>query len=207
MKQFVYYYLWVDGLRASSSWLMGWFCPASRQLNRPALYWFLNNKHILAPQFLQHMVCFCEPSLLFCLKDAHLRTMWRVTGDSISINVLQLLSDLFIVFFVKSEGIVPFHFSYRMLISFTKQKGAPDWWGYSLAFLMFFTALLQTLILHRHFQYCFVTGMNVRTAVIGAIYRKVCAKLGILEEICFTLRNSSQCSAQFFFCDPLLCRH
>ncbi|XP_068440085.1 ATP-binding cassette sub-family C member 3 isoform X1 [Clinocottus analis] len=60
----------------------------------------------------------------------------------------------------------------RMLISFTKQKDAPDWWGYSLAFLMFFTAILQTLILHRHFQYCFVTGMNIRTAVIGAIYRK-----------------------------------
>ncbi|KAM9837505.1 ATP-binding cassette sub-family C member 3 isoform 2-T2 [Aulostomus maculatus] len=59
-----------------------------------------------------------------------------------------------------------------MLISFTKQKGVPDWWGYSLAFLMFFTAFLQTLILHQHFQYCFVTGMNVRTAVIGAIYRK-----------------------------------
>lgn len=71
---------------------------------------------------------------------------------------------LFFVFF--------FHSS-RMLISFTKQENAPDWWGYSLAFLMFFTAILQTLILHRHFQYCFVTGMNVRTAVIGAIYRKV----------------------------------
>lgn len=68
-----------------------------------------------------------------------------------------------------------------MLISFTKQKGAPDWWGYSLAFLMFFTAFLQTLILHRHFQYCFVTGMNVRTAVIGAIYRKVCTKLSYLS--------------------------
>ncbi|XP_061612371.1 ATP-binding cassette sub-family C member 3 isoform X10 [Phyllopteryx taeniolatus] len=60
----------------------------------------------------------------------------------------------------------------RMLISFTKQKDAPDWWGYSLAFLMFFTAFLQTLILHQHFQYCFVTGMHVRTALIGAIYRK-----------------------------------
>ncbi|XP_007561242.1 canalicular multispecific organic anion transporter 2 [Poecilia formosa] len=60
----------------------------------------------------------------------------------------------------------------RMLISFTKQEDAPVWWGYTLAFLMFFTAILQTLILHRHFQYCFVTGMNVRTALIGAIYRK-----------------------------------
>ncbi|XP_040924347.1 ATP-binding cassette sub-family C member 3 isoform X6 [Betta splendens] len=60
----------------------------------------------------------------------------------------------------------------RMLISFTKQTGVPVWWGYTLAFLMFFTAFLQTLILHHHFQYCFVTGMNVRTAIIGAIYRK-----------------------------------
>ncbi|KAM9424656.1 LOW QUALITY PROTEIN: ATP-binding cassette sub-family C member 3 [Pholidichthys leucotaenia] len=60
----------------------------------------------------------------------------------------------------------------RLLISFIKEEGAPNWRGYVLAFLMFFTALLQTLILHHHFQYCFVTGMNVRTAVIGAIYRK-----------------------------------
>ncbi|XP_078793298.1 ATP-binding cassette sub-family C member 3 isoform X1 [Oryzias latipes] len=59
-----------------------------------------------------------------------------------------------------------------LLISFTKQEDVPLWWGYTLAFLMFFTAFLQTLILHRHFQYCFVTGMNVRTALIGAIYRK-----------------------------------
>uniref|UniRef100_A0A668V5I2 ATP-binding cassette, sub-family C (CFTR/MRP), member 3 n=1 Tax=Oreochromis aureus TaxID=47969 RepID=A0A668V5I2_OREAU len=60
----------------------------------------------------------------------------------------------------------------KMLISFIKAKDVPNWWGYTLACLMFFTALLQTLILHHHFQYCFVTGMNVRSAVIGAIYRK-----------------------------------
>ncbi|XP_039892470.1 ATP-binding cassette sub-family C member 3 isoform X1 [Simochromis diagramma] len=60
----------------------------------------------------------------------------------------------------------------KMLILFIKEKDVPNWWGYTLACLMFFTALLQTLILHHQFQYCFVTGMNVRTAVIGAIYRK-----------------------------------
>uniref|UniRef100_A0A8C4I3Q8 ATP-binding cassette, sub-family C (CFTR/MRP), member 3 n=1 Tax=Dicentrarchus labrax TaxID=13489 RepID=A0A8C4I3Q8_DICLA len=70
------------------------------------------------------------------------------------------------------QDVVTFVNPQLMLILFTKQKGVPDWWGYSLAFLMFFTAFLQTLILHHHFQYCFVTGMNVRTAVIGAIYRK-----------------------------------
>ena len=60
-----------------------------------------------------------------------------------------------------------------MLIAFTKQSDVPSWWGYALAFLMFGTSLLQTLILHQHFQYCFVTGMRLRTGIIGAIYRKV----------------------------------
>ncbi|XP_009304647.1 ATP-binding cassette sub-family C member 3 isoform X2 [Danio rerio] len=60
----------------------------------------------------------------------------------------------------------------RMLIAFTKQSDVPSWWGYALAFLMFGTSLLQTLILHQHFQYCFVTGMRLRTGIIGAIYRK-----------------------------------
>uniref|UniRef100_A0A8C1S4N0 ABC-type glutathione-S-conjugate transporter n=1 Tax=Cyprinus carpio TaxID=7962 RepID=A0A8C1S4N0_CYPCA len=51
-------------------------------------------------------------------------------------------------------------------------SNAPLWWGYSLAFMMFGTSLLQTLILHQHFQYCFVTGMRLRSGIIGAIYRK-----------------------------------
>ncbi|MBN3310800.1 MRP3 protein, partial [Amia calva] len=58
------------------------------------------------------------------------------------------------------------------LIQFSKNKDAPNWWGYTLAIMMFFCALLQTIILHQHFQYCFVTGMRLRTAIVGAIYRK-----------------------------------
>ncbi|KAK3559875.1 hypothetical protein QTP86_026191, partial [Hemibagrus guttatus] len=60
----------------------------------------------------------------------------------------------------------------RMLIQFIRNENVPSWWGFALAFLMFGCALLQTLILHQHFQYCFVTGMRLRTAIIGAIYRK-----------------------------------
>ncbi|KAF7705073.1 hypothetical protein HF521_020359 [Silurus meridionalis] len=60
----------------------------------------------------------------------------------------------------------------RLLIKFAKKKDVPSWWGFALAFCMFGCALLQTLILHQHFQYCFVTGMRLRTAIIGAIYRK-----------------------------------
>ncbi|XP_078081989.1 ATP-binding cassette sub-family C member 3 isoform X2 [Mustelus asterias] len=60
----------------------------------------------------------------------------------------------------------------NMLISFINNKEARTWWGYGISILMFFSAALQTLILHQHFQYCFVTGMRLRTAIIGAIYRK-----------------------------------
>uniref|UniRef100_A0AAX7ST65 ATP-binding cassette, sub-family C (CFTR/MRP), member 3 n=1 Tax=Astatotilapia calliptera TaxID=8154 RepID=A0AAX7ST65_ASTCA len=74
--------------------------------------------------------------------------------------------------FMCFNQIIPLLYLSRMLILFIKEKDVPNWWGYTLACLMFFTALLQTLILHHQFQYCFVTGMNVRTAVIGAIYRK-----------------------------------
>ncbi|KAA0725432.1 Canalicular multispecific organic anion transporter 2 ATP-binding cassette sub-family C member 3 [Triplophysa tibetana] len=78
-------------------------------------------------------------------------------------SAFKLLQDL--VTFVNPQLL-------RMLIGFTKQPNVPMWWGYALAFLMFGTSLLQTLILHQHFQYCFVTGMRLRTGIIGAIYRK-----------------------------------
>ncbi|MEQ2232012.1 Canalicular multispecific organic anion transporter 2 [Ilyodon furcidens] len=97
-------------------------------------------------------------------QPSFLRALIKAFGPYFLIgSVFKLLQDA--ITFVNPQLL-------RMLISFTKQKDVPDWWGYTLAFLMFFTALVQTLILHHHFQYCFVTGMNVRTALIGAIYRK-----------------------------------
>lgn len=74
---------------------------------------------------------------------------------------------------------VSFSFSFpsiltnSVLISFIKNKDAPAWWGFLIAALMFICAVLQTLILHQHFQYCFVTGMRLRTGITGVIYRKV----------------------------------
>nr|XP_033816968.1 canalicular multispecific organic anion transporter 2 isoform X2 [Geotrypetes seraphini] len=59
-----------------------------------------------------------------------------------------------------------------LLIVFVKTENAPSWWGYLIAVLMFLCALLQTLLLHQHFQYVFVTGMRLRTAITGVIYRK-----------------------------------
>lgn len=65
------------------------------------------------------------------------------------------------------------HFKNSVLIAFIKNKDAPSWWGFFIATLMFICAMLQTLILHQHFQYCFVTGMRLRTSITGMIYRKV----------------------------------
>uniref|UniRef100_A0A672VBH8 ATP binding cassette subfamily C member 3 n=1 Tax=Strigops habroptila TaxID=2489341 RepID=A0A672VBH8_STRHB len=58
------------------------------------------------------------------------------------------------------------------LIGFIKNKDAPAWWGFLIAALMFICAVLQTLMLHQHFQYSFVTGMRLRTGITGVIYRK-----------------------------------
>ncbi|XP_071968860.1 ATP-binding cassette sub-family C member 3 isoform X2 [Engystomops pustulosus] len=59
-----------------------------------------------------------------------------------------------------------------ILIDFIKNREAPAWWGFSIAALMFLSSVAQTLILHQHFQYCFVTGMRLRSAITGIIYRK-----------------------------------
>uniref|UniRef100_A0A8C9FWX8 ABC-type glutathione-S-conjugate transporter n=1 Tax=Pavo cristatus TaxID=9049 RepID=A0A8C9FWX8_PAVCR len=53
-----------------------------------------------------------------------------------------------------------------------KWKSHGSWWGFLIAALMFTCAVLQTLMLHQHFQYCFVTGMRLRTGITGVIYRK-----------------------------------
>ncbi|XP_052544029.1 ATP-binding cassette sub-family C member 3 isoform X4 [Tympanuchus pallidicinctus] len=59
-----------------------------------------------------------------------------------------------------------------VLISFIKSEDAPAWWGFLIAALMFICAVLQTLVVHQSFQYCFVTGMRLRTGITGVIYRK-----------------------------------
>uniref|UniRef100_A0AAR2LDB0 ATP-binding cassette, sub-family C (CFTR/MRP), member 3 n=1 Tax=Pygocentrus nattereri TaxID=42514 RepID=A0AAR2LDB0_PYGNA len=97
-------------------------------------------------------------------QPSFLRALLRAFGPYFLIgSAFKLLQDL--ITFINPQLL-------RMLIEFTKEERVPSWWGFSLAFLMFCCALLQTLILHQHFQYCFVTGMRLRSAIIGAIYRK-----------------------------------
>ena len=64
-------------------------------------------------------------------------------------------------------------FAHRAMISFTRDKWLPDWQGYFYASLMFIIALVQSLLLHQYFMHCISAGMNVRTALVASIYRKV----------------------------------
>nr|XP_055108631.1 multidrug resistance-associated protein 1-like isoform X14 [Symphalangus syndactylus] len=60
----------------------------------------------------------------------------------------------------------------KLLIKFVNDTKAPDWQGYFYTVLLFITACLQTLVLHQYFHICFVSGMRIKTAVIGAVYWK-----------------------------------
>ncbi|XP_053750439.1 multidrug resistance-associated protein 1 isoform X1 [Panthera pardus] len=60
----------------------------------------------------------------------------------------------------------------KLLINFVNDTKAPDWQGYFYTALLFVSACLQTLVLHQYFHICFVSGMRIKTAVIGAVYRK-----------------------------------
>lgn len=67
------------------------------------------------------------------------------------------------------------------MITFTEDSSVPDWKGYTYAFLLFATAVVQSLLLHQYFHRCFVVGMRIRTAVISAVYNKVCVGGGEVE--------------------------
>ncbi|XP_015151018.1 ATP-binding cassette sub-family C member 3 isoform X6 [Gallus gallus] len=97
-------------------------------------------------------------------KPSFLKALMRTFGPYFLIgSFFKLIQDL--LSFVNPQLL-------SVLISFVKDKDAPTWWGFLIAALMFACAVLQTLILHQHFQYCFVTGMRLRTGIIGVIYRK-----------------------------------
>ncbi|XP_030646267.1 multidrug resistance-associated protein 1 isoform X2 [Chanos chanos] len=60
----------------------------------------------------------------------------------------------------------------RLLILFVNDSSAPSWQGYFYTSLLFVCTCVQTLILQKYFHVCFVTGMRLRTAIVGAVYRK-----------------------------------
>ncbi|XP_033117760.1 multidrug resistance-associated protein 1-like isoform X2 [Anneissia japonica] len=60
----------------------------------------------------------------------------------------------------------------RLLIIYTLDKSIYEWQGYVYAISLLIVGIVQSLFLHQYFHICFVTGMHLRTAIIGAVYRK-----------------------------------
>uniref|UniRef100_A0A3Q3DWN2 Multidrug resistance-associated protein 1 n=1 Tax=Hippocampus comes TaxID=109280 RepID=A0A3Q3DWN2_HIPCM len=58
------------------------------------------------------------------------------------------------------------------LIHFVNNSSAPYWHGFFYTALLFICTCVQSLILQRYFHICFITGMRLRTAIVGAVYRK-----------------------------------
>ncbi|XP_056263511.1 multidrug resistance-associated protein 1 isoform X3 [Pseudoliparis swirei] len=97
-----------------------------------------------------------EPSLLLAL--------CRTFGPYFLISCLyKIIQD--VLMFVGPEIL-------RLLIRFVNNSSAPYWHGYFYTALLFICTCVQSLILQKYFQVCFVSGMRLRTAIIGAIYRK-----------------------------------
>ncbi|ETE66837.1 Canalicular multispecific organic anion transporter 1, partial [Ophiophagus hannah] len=60
----------------------------------------------------------------------------------------------------------------KMIINFVSDPKAYLWQGCVFAVLLFVTALVQSLCLQQYFQLCFEVGMNLRTSLMAAIYKK-----------------------------------
>ena len=63
------------------------------------------------------------------------------------------------------------------MINYVNDPEEAEYKGYLYALLMFCAAALQSILLHQYFHRCFVVGMRSRTALIAAIYQKVCITL------------------------------
>ena len=63
---------------------------------------------------------------------------------------------------------------FRLLIQYTEDKSIYQWRGYFYACLIFLAAVVQSVIQHQHYHITTTVGMQLRTALIGAVYRKVC---------------------------------
>uniref|UniRef100_A0A673JP39 Multidrug resistance-associated protein 1 n=1 Tax=Sinocyclocheilus rhinocerous TaxID=307959 RepID=A0A673JP39_9TELE len=102
------------------------------------------------------LIGLCDPSL-FC-------ALCRTFGPYFLVSSLyKIVHD--ILMFVGPEIL-------RLLIQFVNDSSAPDWHGYFYTTLLFVCTCVQTLILQKYFHVCFVTGMRLRTAIVGAVYRK-----------------------------------
>lgn len=60
---------------------------------------------------------------------------------------------------------------FSLLITYT-EGNEPLWKGFFYAGVLFFSAIISTLVLAKHNYIVLHTGMKVKTALVSAVYRK-----------------------------------
>uniref|UniRef100_A0A672I9F9 ABC-type glutathione-S-conjugate transporter n=1 Tax=Salarias fasciatus TaxID=181472 RepID=A0A672I9F9_SALFA len=105
-------------------------------------------------------------------------------GKGVSQDVLMMVRETFLytfkwiliesAFFKLVQDILTFVSPQilKLMIAFTEDKTSYAWVGYMYATLLLLVAVLQSLCLQQYFQRCFVLGMQVRTAIMAAVYKK-----------------------------------
>ena len=62
---------------------------------------------------------------------------------------------------------------YREFIRLAEDPNVPSWQGYVYAILMFATAEAYSLLSTHFFQFSLKSGMNIRTVLMSAVFKKV----------------------------------
>uniref|UniRef100_A0A8C6VQ71 ABC-type glutathione-S-conjugate transporter n=1 Tax=Naja naja TaxID=35670 RepID=A0A8C6VQ71_NAJNA len=119
------------------------------------------------------MVVFLPVGILFFTilsQETEINYNVKSTGNVLGIWSLKV----YMAFGVMAFGVMHlgYLFLYRMIINFVSDPKAYLWQGYVFAVLLFVTALVQSLCLQQYFQLCFEVGMNLRTSLMAAIYKK-----------------------------------
>ena len=64
------------------------------------------------------------------------------------------------------------------LIAYVEKKNLPgddeyEWKGYVFALGLFCVAMTQSIFFHQNFHFGMTTGMRIKSALIGSVYKKV----------------------------------
>lgn len=111
---------------------------------------------------------------LFCMEN-QIFLLFCTGNGIIAVSKSQRFKMFFFIFCIIHIWFIAFLFLQlpRLLINFVNNSGAPSWQGYFYTSLLFVCTTVQSLVLQKYFYVCFVSGMRLRTAIIGAVYRKV----------------------------------
>ncbi|KAL8573180.1 hypothetical protein ACOMHN_036165 [Nucella lapillus] len=97
-------------------------------------------------------------------KPSLLKTLVRSFSASFFISMgFKLIHDL--LMFVSPQIL-------KYLIEFVQDRQEYVWRGYIYAVILVVVALLQSMVLHQYFHGCFVLGMQLRSVIVSAVYRK-----------------------------------